>query len=139
MMDNARTLWTHHTLSVALALGDRRQYPRLSRVDIVYAAVLEHPLNELFDLRLQRLIGDRLSEESEELPIGALETPQQFVPDEFAGNPFAGNLGGAVRPAHERAYDIRYIKPYRWLNLRYSRVSLHARYYRVSAIFSRES
>ena len=111
-MDNVCSLRTHHPLSVALALSDRRQYPRLSRVDIAYTAVLEHPLNKLFDLRLQCLIGDRLSEDGEELPVGALETPQQFVPDEFAGNPFAGKLGGTVRPTHERAYDIRYIKPY---------------------------
>src|SRR5881628_2275863 len=63
MMDDVCSLWTHHLLGVALALGNRRQYPRLGRMDIAYTAVLEHSADELFDLHLQYVVGHRLFEE----------------------------------------------------------------------------
>src|SRR5207249_1116622 len=111
MMDNVRSLGTHHLPSVALALGVCSQYPRPCRMRMAHTPVPDHSFNELFDLGLQRLTCDRLTENREHLSVGALEAPHQFVPDEFAGDSFAWDLGGAVRPAHERAYDIRYIKP----------------------------
>lgn len=85
VIDDFCSLGSHHLLSIALALADRRQDSRFCRAGVADSTVLENAFDELFDLDLQRFVRDGLFEECEEFLVRALEAAQQLVPDKFSG------------------------------------------------------
>src|SRR5438874_5724428 len=82
MADDVRPRGSHHLFRVRSALLDRGQDPLLGRVFEARAALLEHARHEAMDLFPHLSLRRRLSQDLEELPVRAFETPEVFVQDE---------------------------------------------------------